>query len=91
MSSNKIENYLELLQIRQTAEKRKVNILGGVFIVSFVFLIALGMLDRLNGRSLFLVTAMIVPFGFAYTFTWVKLEIIKGSIEMVNNLLLDRN
>ena len=89
MSLIKIENYLELLKIRQTAEKRNVNILGGVFIVSFVFLIALGMLDRLNGRSLFLVTAMIVPFGFAYFSTWVRLEIIKGSIEMVNNLLLD--
>jgi len=91
MSPTKVENYLELLKIRQTAEKRKVNILGGIFIISFVLLIALGMLEKLNGRSLFLVTSMIVPFGFAFISTWVRLEIIKGSIEMINTLLRERS
>ena len=89
MSSTKIENYLALLKLRQTAAKQKVNILGGVFIVSFVLLIAFGLLGKLDGRSLFLVTAMIVPFGFAAMAAWVRVEIIKGSIDMVNNLLLD--
>jgi len=89
MSSTKIENYLELLKLRQTAEKQKVKLLGSVFVVSFVLLIAFGLLGQLNGRSLFLVTSMIVPFGFAVMAAWVRVEITKGSIEMINNLLLD--
>ena len=89
MSSTKIENYLALLKLRQTAAKQRVNILGGVFIVSFVLLIAFGLLDKLDGRSSFLVTAMMVPCGFAVIAAWMKVEIIKGSIDMVNNLLLD--
>ena len=87
MSSTRTENYLELLKIRKTAEKQRVTILGGVFVVFFVFLIAFGMLDRLNGRSLFLVTALIVPFGLAYFSTWVRLEITKRVIEMIDNFL----
>jgi len=91
MNSTKIENYLELLRLRQAAEKRKVNILGSVFVVSFVLLIAFGLLGQLNGRSLFLVTSMIVPFGSAVIAAWVRVEIVKGSIDMINNLLLDRS
>ena len=37
MSSIRIGNYLELLKSRRAAEKRNVNFLGGVFVVSFVF------------------------------------------------------
>ena len=89
MNSTKIENYLALLKLRQTAEKRKVNLLGVIFIISFVLLIACGLLGKLNDRSLFLVTAMIVPFGFAVMAAWVRVELIKGSIDMINGLLLD--
>jgi hypothetical protein len=46
------------------------------------------MLDRLSGRSLYFVTAMVVIFGFAYLTTWVKLQIINGSIELIENLQL---
>jgi hypothetical protein len=51
-------------------------------------MIALGMLDRISEKSMYLVTVMVIGFGFAYLITWVKLEIIKGSIELIDNLLL---
>jgi len=89
MSSTKIENYLELLKLRQTAEKQKLKLLGSVFVVSFVLLITSGLLGQLNSRSLFLVTSMIVPIGFAVMAAWVRVDHINESIDMINNLLLD--
>jgi len=50
-------------------------------------MIAFGILDRLTGRSLYLTAAMTVVFGIGYLTTWVRLEIIKGSIELIENLL----
>jgi len=88
MNSNKLENCLALLIIRQAAGRRDTTILGGIFIVAFASTIALGMLDRLSARSLYLIAVMIVAFGFGYLTTWVKLEITKGSIELIKNLLL---
>jgi len=87
MASNELENYLSLLKIRRSAGRRDVAILGGVFIVSFVAMVAFGMLGRLTGRSLYLVAAMVVVFGFGFLTTWVKFEITKRSIELIDNLL----
>jgi hypothetical protein len=87
MTSSELENYLTLLTIRRAGKRRDTLITGGIFWVSFVAIIALGMLDRLAGRSLYLTTAMTVLFGFAYLMTWVRLEIIKGSIDLIENLL----
>lgn len=86
MAANKLENYLALLSIRRAAGRRDTTIIGGVFIVSFIVTIAFGMLDRLSGRSLYLVTALVVVFGFAYLTAWVRLQIINGSIELIDNL-----
>jgi len=86
MVSNKLENYKALLTIRRAARRRDRIVAGGIFLVSFLSMIALGMLERLTGRSLYLVTAMVVCFGLGYLTTWVKLEIIKGSIELIDNL-----
>lgn len=88
MVSSRLENYLALLTIRRAAKHRERVIAGGVFLVFFMSMIALGMLDRLSGRSMYLVAGMVVSFGFSYLTTWVKLEIIKGSIELIDNLLL---
>lgn len=88
MVSNKLENYLTLLTIRQAAKRRDTVFIGGIFLISLTSMIALGMLDRLTGRSLYLAAAVVICFGFAFLTTWVRLEIIKGSIELIDNLLL---
>ena len=64
MSSSELNNYSTLLKIRRSAGRRDVTILGGIFIVFFVAMIALGMLGQLTGRSLYLVAAMVAVFGF---------------------------
>lgn len=88
MVSNKLENYLALLTIRRAARRRDTVIAGGIFLISFIAMIALGMLDRLTERSFYLVVAMVAAFGFSYLRAWIKFEIIKGSIELIDNLLL---
>jgi hypothetical protein len=87
MASSELENYSTLLKIRRTAGRRDVTIVGGIFIAFFVAMIAFGMLDRLTGRSLYLVVAMVAVFGFGFLTTWVKLEITKSSIDLIDNLL----
>lgn len=84
MVSNKLENYLALLTIRRAARRRDTVIAGGIFLISFIAMIALGMLDRLTERSFYLVVIMVVAFGLSYLRAWIEFEIIKGSIELID-------
>ena len=87
MASQKIADYLALLVIRRTAKRRDAMVTGTVFLVSFLAMFALGMLGRLTGRSLYLAVGMVTAFGFAYLTAMVKLETLKGNIELVDNFL----
>jgi len=87
MAPNKLESYLALLTIRRAGRRRDVYIAGGIFIISFLSMSVLGMLDRLSERSMIIIAAIVFCFGFAYLTSWVRLEIIKGSIELIENLL----
>jgi 4-hydroxybenzoate polyprenyltransferase len=86
MTTNRLTNYINLLTIRQAAGRRDTTIIGGIFAVLFIATIALGMLNQLNARSLYLVTALIVILGLAYLTAWVKFQIINSSIELINLL-----
>jgi 4-hydroxybenzoate polyprenyltransferase len=90
MTTNRLENYLALLAIRRTSGRRDTTILGGTFAVTFIATIALGMLNQLSGRSLYLVTALVVILGLAYLTAWVKFQIINGSIELIDNILVTK-
>ncbi|MGD8456851.1 MAG: hypothetical protein PVF83_10725 [Anaerolineales bacterium] len=87
MTLNNLENQLTLLTIRCTGRRRDTLIAGGIFLVFFLSVFAFGMLDRLTGRALLFVSMMTVVFGFAYLTAWVKLQVVKGSIELIETLL----
>ena len=86
MKSEKLKNYLALLKIRQAARRRDTWISGGVFFIFFALLMVFLMLNRLSGNSLYLILFLQVCFAFAYLTSWVRLEILKGTIELINNL-----
>ncbi len=86
MTSNKLKDYLELLIIRQAGRRRDMVISGGIFLVSFIFFIAVGLLGGLAGRSVYLVGALIVVFGIVSLTAWVRLEVINGTIELLETL-----
>lgn len=87
MASNNLENYLALLTIRRAGRRRDTYIVGGIFMISFISMSALGLLDRISGRSMVFVAVMVACFGFAFLTTWVRFEIIKGTMELIENLL----
>ncbi len=69
MASNELENYLALLTIRQAAERRDTVITGGIFFLSVASMVVLGLLYGLSGRSVYIIAATIIIFGFAYLTT----------------------
>ena len=84
--SDRIHNYLSLLEIRQKTRQRNVTIIGGVFILSILFTLALGLIGELSGRSVYLIVGIDIAFGVAFLQAWVKLEIVQSSIDLLNNL-----
>ena len=86
MTSNRLEDYLELLIIRQAARRRDMVISGGIFLVSFISFIAIGLLGGFVGRSVYLVGALIVVFGIISLTAWVRLTVISSNIELLENL-----
>ena len=86
MASNELENYLALLTIRRAAGRRDTLITGGVFFLSLVSMVVIGLLYGLSGREVYIIAAMIIVFGIAYLMTWVKLEITKGLVELFQDL-----
>jgi len=86
MATKKLNNYLALLTIRQAAGRRDTILTGGVFAVLLIATLTFGLLDRINARSMYLVTTCIVTVGLAYLTAWVKFQIINSSIELFDLL-----
>ena len=84
--SVRIQNYLSLLEIRQKSRRWNVTLLGGIFIVSILATLALGLVNDLSGRSVYLITGVDIVLGLSFIAAWVRLEIVRSSIELLNNL-----
>lgn len=84
--SVRIQNYLSLLEIRQKSRRWNVIFLGGIFLVSILATLALGLVTGLAGRSVYLITGIDIALGLSFIAAWVRLEIVRSSIEMLNNL-----
>lgn len=84
--SERIQNYLSLLEIRLSAKRWNVTVLGGIFIVLILVTLALGLVTGLSGRSVYLVTGVDIALGLGFLMAWVRLEIVRNSIELLNNL-----
>lgn len=86
MNLKRTENYLSLLLIRMSARQRDSFIIGGVFWISFITMIILSLIDQLTGKSLIIVGALVVVFGFTYLMVWVRLEMIRNMLELIENI-----
>jgi hypothetical protein len=84
--SVRIQNYLSLLEIRQRSRRWNVTFLGGIFIISILVTLALGLINGLSGRSVYLITGVDIALGLSFIVAWVRLEIVRNSIELLNNL-----
>ena len=86
MLSEKLNDYLALLKIRQAARRRDTRISGAVFILFLALLMVLLILNRISGYALYLTLFLQTCFAFAFLTSWVRLEILKGIIELASNL-----
>ncbi|MGD8405515.1 MAG: hypothetical protein PVJ21_17795 [Anaerolineales bacterium] len=84
--SERIQNYLSILEIRQKSRRWNVTILGGIFIVIILATLAVGLVAGLNGRSVYLITGLDIVLGLTFFMAWVRLEIVRSSIELLNNI-----
>ena len=86
MEFKKSESYKALLVIRKTAMKRNTVVIGTIFLISFLAFIALGLLDQLSARSIYLIAGIVACFGIGFLTTLIRLEILKSSIELIDHL-----
>jgi hypothetical protein len=84
--SERIQNYLSILEIRQKSRRWNVTILGGIFVISILATLAIGLVTGLGDRSVYLITGVDIVLGLSFLMAWVRLEIVRNSIELLNNL-----
>jgi hypothetical protein len=82
----RIQNYLSILEIRQKSRRWTVTILGGTFIISTLAILAVGLVTGLGDRSVYLTVGVDIVFGLSFLMAWVRLEIVRNSIELLSNL-----
>jgi hypothetical protein len=82
-----MENYLDLLKIRQKGRRRDAVILGGIFWLVFIALVFLLITGQLTGRTKIIVAAMEVVFGAAYLMAWVRLEVTRNTIDLIRSTM----
>lgn len=81
-----VGNYLTLLKIRQSAYRRNLYIVGGLFLFVIIATLGMGLLTEWNVRSFYLMGGFNVLFIVNFLMAWARLEILKGNIELINNL-----
>ena len=84
--SERIRTYLSLLEIRKRSRQWNVNLLGGIFLVAILATLAYGLVAGLNDRSVHLITGVDIALGFGFIAAWVRLEVVNGLIDLLNNL-----
>jgi hypothetical protein len=84
--TDRYTNYLNLLKIRQSARKRDATFLGAIFLISILGMAMIGLVTGLGNREVYLVSLLNISFGISFVIALARLEIIKGNIELLNNL-----
>ena len=89
MSKMAIKSYLELLEIRHRAVRRNMLVIGTVFIISLVAFFTLGMIGRMEGLEIFVISPILVSFALGFLSSLIRLEIIKAVREFGDTLIQD--
>ncbi len=83
MVSDPIQNHMAALRIRRSANRRDTVITGSLFLISIFLTIAMGMLTGLRGRAVYIVTAVDIGIGAGFLMNWVRWEITKEAIDLL--------
>jgi hypothetical protein len=80
-----LSNYMVLLKIRQKEYYRNLILAGGLFLMAILATTATLLFTEWNARSIWLMGIFVVLFTMGFLMAWVRLEIIKEKIELLNN------
>ena len=86
VSNEQFTNYLTLLKIRREVYLRNLYIEGGLFLFSLLATLAMGLVTEWNVRSFYLMGTFNVLLLVGFLMACVKLEIVKGNTDLMNNL-----
>ncbi len=85
--ANKLENYLDLLKIRQKGRRRDAYVFGGIFWLTLIAELILLLTGQLTGRAIVIVSGLEVVIGIAYLMAWVRLEQVRNNIDLIREIL----
>jgi hypothetical protein len=86
VSNEQVASYLTLLKIRHSAYRRNMYIEGGLFLFSLLATLAMGLLTEWYVRSFYIMAVFNVLLMVGFLQAWARLEILKGNIELIDNL-----
>ena len=86
MTSDHFTAHLSLLKIRQSAYRRNMILAGGLFLMAILLTVGQGLVTGWDQRGGYLMAGFDVLFTVGFLMAWVRLEIVKGEIELMNNL-----
>ncbi len=85
-ASKTLQDYLTLMRIRARYALLNTWITGGVFAFGVIILFGGGLLDWLDGKSIYLIALAVALFGIGFVMTWVRLVLLNHSIETIETL-----
>ena len=86
MTYDRLTAYRNILKVRESAYRRNLFIAGGFFLFAIFSTLGMGLLTGGDGRSIYLLAGFDVLFIVNFVMAWARLEIVKGNIELIDNL-----
>ena len=87
MNEGIIKSYLDLLEIRRRAARRNMLVIGTVFILSLLAFFTLGMIGRIEGLELFVISSILIAFAIGFISSLIRFETIKAVHEFGSKLI----
>lgn len=85
-TTNRLTQYLALLQIRQKAYRRDVILFGVFWLAAILVTTALLLFTAWDARSIWLMGVFDVFFTVSFIMAWARFTMNKQTIELLNNL-----
>ncbi|MCC6146068.1 MAG: hypothetical protein IT308_00720 [Anaerolineaceae bacterium] len=86
LSSERLNAYTALLKIRQIAYRRNVLLTGAMLLAVLLATLAIGLLTPAVDRTLVLMAGFDIAFLLSFLRACTQLEIVKGNIELIDQL-----
>ncbi len=86
MPITQLRDYKDLLEIRRKGYRRHLILITGIFALILVAFVLYGLLSNPVGNSIYLESALVIMLGIIFANAWAKLEVMTGTLELLNNL-----